>query len=116
MRLTELFALPVRDRDGASAGTVRDLRTTVEYADGDHVRRIRIDGLVAGRGEIGERFGYAYGHARGPWVLAAPMKWLARHTRYVPWDRVVEIHEDAVTISGSAGDLPSVVTVEEASS
>ena len=96
LRASSILGVTVQDRDGRSLGRTRDLRLR---ADGDDHR---IEGLVTGRGVIAERFGYAYGEVRGPWLLVAVMRHLARRTRYIPWDDVEEIATDRIVVEQTA--------------
>lgn len=111
MRLSDLLAAEVVDREGRSAGAVRDVRVGVHGTGGVDV--IEVEGLIVGRGIIGERFGYAYGQVRGPTILARPMGWLARRARYVDWDDVVAVDEDRIVIAGSVDGLPHAIPAED---
>ncbi|MDP8932002.1 MAG: PRC-barrel domain-containing protein, partial [Actinomycetota bacterium] len=93
VRASSLLGTAVLDRDGRSLGRLRDLRLR---ADGDDHR---IEGLVTGRGVIAERFGYAYEEVVGPWLVVALMRRLARRTRYIPWNDVVEIATERLVVS-----------------
>lgn len=97
LRASSLLGTAVLDRDGRSLGRLRDLRLR---AHGDHHR---IEGLVTGQGVIAERFGYAYGEVRGPWLLVVIMGRLARRTRYIPWVDVEEIASDRIVVKQTAG-------------
>lgn len=118
LRLTDLFPAEVVGADGRSAGTVREVRAAVETDEDGVLLAMRVTGLIVGRSIVGERFGYAYGQARGPAILAAPMRWLARHARYVDWSRLVGWSVDRtggrIEIDARAEDLPSAVPTEEA--
>ncbi|MDP8970336.1 MAG: hypothetical protein M3N52_07565, partial [Actinomycetota bacterium] len=103
IRASSLLGTAVLDRDGRSLGRLRDLRLR---ADGDNHR---IEGLVTGRGVIAERFGYAYGEVVGPWLLVALMRRLARRTRYIGWDDVVEIGTERLVVSQSRDAYGSLV-------
>lgn len=110
MRLSQLLASEVVDREGGSAGTVRDVRVVVR---GDGVEAVEVQGLIVGRGAVGERFGYAYGHVQGPAILARPMSRLARRARYVDWDDVVALEADRIVIAGSVDGLPHAIPAED---
>lgn len=97
LRASSILGTAVLGRDGRSLGRLRDLRLRA-HGD-DH----RIEGLVTGRGVIAERFGYAYGEVRGPWLLVAIMGRLARRTRYIPWDDVEQIASDRIVVKQTAG-------------
>ncbi len=79
-----LLGTSVVDRDGHEIGKLHDLRLRTERD--EH----RVEGLVAGPGVIAERLGYTYGEVSGPWLLVVLMRHLAKRTRYIPWDDIVE--------------------------
>jgi sporulation protein YlmC with PRC-barrel domain len=72
-RLGDLLGLPVVGSSGRALGRVIDVRVTGR---GD------VDGFVVGRGGPGSMLGYDRRRDQGPWLLAALVRWLHRHSGY----------------------------------
>jgi hypothetical protein len=53
----------------------------------------------------GVRLGYGRTAMKGPWLLAAAFHGRHRYLRFVPWDRVIELGDEHIKMSGSAADL-----------
>src|SRR3954447_7063983 len=66
-RLNQLLQMPVQDQDGVSIGRVLDVR--LEHEPGEPGGRIRVTGLVVGRGRPGSYFGYDRRPDMGPWLV-----------------------------------------------
>ena len=106
MRLSELLRRPVLDESGAEVGRVHDVRLVRDGpAMGEFGPAYRVLGLVVGPIGIGERLGYGRTDMTGPWLIAAPLTVRHRRARFVPWERVAEVTDETVRISGSAADL-----------
>jgi sporulation protein YlmC with PRC-barrel domain len=92
-RLNDLLQMPVQGQDGVSIGRVLDVRLeheTVEPGD-----RIRVTGLVVGRGRPGSYFGYDRRPDMGPWLVNRIVRRLHRHSGYVSVDDLDELDWDA---------------------
>ena len=73
--------MPVRDLAGAQIGRVLDVR--LEHDAAEPGERIRIVGLVVGRGRPGSYLGYDRRPDMGPWLVNRVVRWLHRHSAYV---------------------------------
>jgi hypothetical protein len=109
MRLTDLFGARVVDRDGVVIGHVHDVRITRENV-GDVGERLSIAGVLVGLGSVGVRLGYASGSTRGPWGLRKLFTHVARHAKYVPWERIAIRGPRELRLSVSVDDLDNVET------
>lgn len=96
LRGRDLLVLEARHEDGDRLGRVQDVRLACRLEDGR--RRYVVDGLLVGRRGFSERLGYAHGVVGGPWLVAALMRWMHRHGRYVA-------HEHVTTIDLEAGHV-----------
>ena len=106
MRLSELLRQPVVDESGQEVGRVHDVRLVRDGPEVDGFGpAYRVVGLVVGPRGIGERLGYGRRAMTGPWMLAALFRVRHRRARFVPWDRVADVGDDKIRISGSAGEL-----------
>lgn len=106
MRLSELLHRRVVDADGREAGKVHDVRLVQDGPLlGTFGAALRVEGLIVGPAAVGARLGYRRAGMDGPFLLAAPLRRLHRRIRFVPWDRVVSIGKDTISISGSVEDL-----------
>jgi hypothetical protein len=85
MRITDLIGQPVFDARGADFGKVHDVRLVREAPYGE-AGALRVDGVIAGKGGIAVRLGYASADLTGPWLLKAVLGRMSRHARYVAWD------------------------------
>ena len=87
MRLADLLLSSAEDSDGTDLGQVHDVSARLSVsADGRH--RLVVEGVVTGVGSVGTRLGYLHGEVSGPWLLAVVLRWLGRHSRYVPWEHL----------------------------
>lgn len=98
MRLSDLLELEVFDSAGARLGRVKDVRFERR---GDAWEVVE---LVVGTAGVAERLGFAYGVVERPAVLAAIMRWVARHARVVPWDKVT-LHVGMISVEATREDL-----------
>jgi sporulation protein YlmC with PRC-barrel domain len=80
-RLNELLQMPVRDSDGVDLGRVLDVR--LERETSEPGERIRVTGLVVGRGRPGSYLGYDRRADMGPWLVSRIVRYLHRHSAYV---------------------------------
>jgi hypothetical protein len=91
MHLSDLLHSHVLDADGASLGSVDDVRMV---QDGPLLlpfgTAFRVEGLMVGHRSVGTRLGYVRRGVKGPWLLRVIFTALERRARYVPWDDVVE--------------------------
>jgi hypothetical protein len=89
--LNDLLGMHVRFADGTAGDQVTDVR----LAPGDRVRGVLADlvteGLIVGPRRPGTLFGYDRSPHRGPWMIAVVLRFLHRHTGYLPWDDVERI-------------------------
>jgi hypothetical protein len=102
VRVAELLASVVIDRNGRSLGPVRDIRLS-----GD----LSIAGVVVGGGflaTLAHAWGFAEGRAAGPWPLRALTASATRAARFVPADVVVEWGPGRVRLSATASELPKL--------
>jgi sporulation protein YlmC with PRC-barrel domain len=81
LRLNQLLQMPVQDLDGRRLGRVLDVRLERETTEPGE--RIRVIGLVVGRGRPGSYFGYDRRPDMGPWLVRVVVRWLHRHSAYV---------------------------------
>lgn len=105
MRLSEFLRKDVVDMHGTSAGHVHDVRLVQDGAVGAGFdAALRVQGLIVGRGGVGNRLGYGHSTMAGPWLLRTIFE-ARRQARFVPWARIREIRPDAIVIDGSVDDL-----------
>jgi len=86
---------------GVGRGTLRVLDVRME---GDPGRRgARVAGLIVGRGRPGSLLGYDRSRERGPWLVAAVVRRISRHSRLVGLGPEVEIDWAARKVRVGAG-------------
>lgn len=99
MRIGELLASTVVDRDGARLGGVKDVRLV---QDGPYIEgfgnALRLDGLVVGGGGLAARLGYHRHGVRGPALLRWAFGAIERRAFYVPWRDVDRCEGDRITL------------------
>ena len=106
MRAGTLLHTEVVDSAGLVVGRVRDVRLV---RDGPILRPSgerapRVDGLIVGR--VGFASGLGYGRTVSrPWPLAAIIRWLLRHERYVRWDDIDQLTSERITLRVPADRL-----------
>jgi hypothetical protein len=109
MKLSELLGAEVFDVSGRALGKVHDVRVV---QDGPVVTpfgaSLRVEGLVVGKGWLGERFGFHRSTVHGPWMLKAFFEWRHRDARFVPWEAVAEVTPDGIRIDLGADELAEV--------
>jgi sporulation protein YlmC with PRC-barrel domain len=92
-RLNQLLQMPVQDPAGHRLGRVLDVRLERETIEPGE--RIRVIGLVVGRGRPGSYFGYDRRPDMGPWLVRVVVRWLHRHSAYVDLGDLAELDWDA---------------------
>ena len=95
-RLNELLQMPVELLDGTQLGRVLDVRLERETVEPGE--RIRVTGLVVGRGRPGSYFGYDRRPDMGPWLVNRVVRWLHRHSAYVALSDLDALDWDAGVI------------------
>lgn len=98
MRLSDLLKLEAFDASGRSLGRVKDVRLERREDAWE------VTALIVGTSGVAERLGFAYGVVERPAALASVMRWLARHARIAPWERVT-VHHGVLTVDGTRDDL-----------
>jgi sporulation protein YlmC with PRC-barrel domain len=83
-RLNDVLQMTVQDPDGVRVGRVLDVRLEQERTDPGE--RIRVIGLVVGRGRPGSYFGYDRRPDMGPWLVNRVVRRLHRYSAYVAID------------------------------
>jgi sporulation protein YlmC with PRC-barrel domain len=92
-RLNQLLQMPVQDLQGVRVGRVLDVRLERETTDPGE--RIRVMGLVVGRGRPGSYLGYDRRPDMGPWPVRTAVRWLHRHSTYADLADLEELDWDA---------------------
>ncbi|MDX6375618.1 MAG: hypothetical protein QOD98_4606 [Nocardioidaceae bacterium] len=92
-RLNELLQMLVEDHAGHQLGRVLDVRLERETTEPG--RRIRVIGLVVGRGRPGSYFGYDRRPDMGPWLVRVVVRRLHRHSGYADLADLADLDWDA---------------------
>jgi sporulation protein YlmC with PRC-barrel domain len=100
-RLNDLLQMHVQDLDGRRLGRPLDVRLARETT--EPAGRIRVRGLVVGRGRPGSYLGYDRRPGQGPWLVRVLVRWLHRHSAYVALDDLDELDWDAGVIRVDPG-------------
>ena len=108
-RLNELLQMPVQAPDGRRLGRVLDVRLERETTEPGE--RIRVIGLVVGRGRPGSYFGYDRRPDMGPWLVRSVVRRLHRHSAYADLDDLVELDWDAGVIRVDPAGLQALKAV-----
>lgn len=96
-RLNDLLQMSVRDLAGRRLGRVLDVRLERETEGPSnrptegHTERLRVVGLVIGRGRPGSYFGYDRRPDMGPWLVNQVIRRLHRHSAYADLDDLTEL-------------------------
>jgi sporulation protein YlmC with PRC-barrel domain len=90
-RLNEVLHLEAVAPDGTSLGQVLDVRLSRVRTE---PLQLVASGLVIGRGRPGGYLGYDRDGKQGPWLLNRLVRWLHRHSGYVPMTQVVSVDWD----------------------
>jgi hypothetical protein len=101
MRITDLIGKPVVDAEGGSLGKVHDVRLVRQAPYGES-GALRVDGIIAGKGGIAVRLGYASADLTGPWLLKVVLGRMSRHALFVPWSAFSIEHDRLVVHAGRA--------------
>ena len=98
-RLNEALHLSASTTDGEPLGQVLDVRLSRL---GGATMRLEAQGLVIGRGRPGSYLGYDRDGTQGPWLLNRLVRWIHRHSGYVPMSDVVSVDWDGrrVVVTG----------------
>ena len=95
-RLNDLLQMQVQRPDGTELGRVLDVRLERETTEPGE--RLRVVGLVVGRGRPGSYFGYDRKPDMGPWLVRAVVRRLHRHSAYADLEDLTELDWDAGVI------------------
>jgi hypothetical protein len=99
VRLSDITHLDVFDSEDLLIGRVRDVRLVQDGPlQGLAGAAFRVDGLVVGAGALGVRLGFHRRDMKGPWLLKWLFERLERRSRYVRWEDVASVGEDAVAL------------------
>ena len=95
----DLEVRPAAEDDERVAG-LRDLLQGLARV--DLVELLEAQGLVIGRGRPGSYLGYDRDGKQGPWLLNRLVRWIHRHSGYVPMSDVVSVDWDGhrVVVTG----------------
>ncbi len=99
----------VIDADGEDVGGVHDVRLEAVTVDG--CQTYRVIGLLVGEVSLATRLGYGRDELQGPWPLPLLFGRLARRSRLVDWDDVVEVARPRITISRRAAELRTAAEI-----
>jgi hypothetical protein len=94
--LNQLLQMPVQDLAGRRLGRPLDVR--LERETSDPGERIKVIGLVVGRGRPGSYFGYDRRPDMGPWLVRTVIRRLHRHSAYADLSDLEELDWDAGVI------------------
>ncbi len=94
-RLNEVLQMEVLTPAGQSLGHVLDVRLTRR---GQEPWSLVATGLVVGRGRPGGYLGYDRAGEQGPWLLNRVVRWLHRHSGYLPMSGVEDVFWEAGTL------------------
>jgi len=104
-RLNDLLGMSVRFADGRDGERVMDVRVEP----GDRVRGALSEqvvvGFVIGKGRAGSLFGYDRRPSMGPWMIRAVVRFLHRHTGYLPWADVERVDWESRTVHLRVNEL-----------
>ncbi|MEA2931978.1 MAG: hypothetical protein QOI56_763 [Actinomycetota bacterium] len=108
MRLSDLIGEDIVDASGGHLGRVHDVRLVQDApAETGFGGRLRVQGLVIGRGGLASRLGYGRTGSRGPWLIRRLLE-SGNAASFVPWASVTGIDDDGIHVSGDAHDLQPV--------
>lgn len=95
-RLNDVLQLEARTPGGEPLGQVLDLRLRRVSRE---PARLVAHGILVGRGRPGSYLGYDRDDKQGPWLLNRLVRWLHRHSGYVPMSDVAYLDWEAQTIT-----------------
>lgn len=109
-RLNDVLQMKVLGPDGTRLGRVLDVRLEREA---EHPgRRLRVIGLVIGRGRPGSYLGYDRNPDMGPWLVNRVVRALHRHSAYVSIDNV-DLGWESRVAEVATEDLRSLATLHD---
>jgi len=109
-RLNQLLQMPVHDLEGVELGRPLDVR--LERETSDPGERMKVIGLVVGRGRPGSYFGYDRRPDMGPWLVRTVVRRLHRHSAYVALTDLEELDWDAGVIRVDPSRLQRLQAVD----
>lgn len=98
MRLSDLLKSDAYNESGERLGHVHDVRFESGAAGPNGCRATA---LIVGKLAFAERLGYSRGTVKGPWLVAAPLRWASGHARIIPWEAVVLLEPGRIVVRGS---------------
>jgi sporulation protein YlmC with PRC-barrel domain len=106
MRLSDLLDLEVFDETGKKLGRVHEVRAIQNGPLQDAFgAALTIEGLIVGRGSLGTRLGFDRTDVKSPAAVRWVFEGLKGNRLFVPWEKIVAIHEDGIRIAGSAEEF-----------
>lgn len=109
MKLSDLLGAEVVDVDGVACGKVSDVRAVqAGPVTSPFGAALQIEGLVVGKGGLGERLGFHRSNVGGPWLLKSVFEWRERAARFVPWDDVAKVEPGRIHMTTRKADLGAV--------
>lgn len=108
MTLADLLDLTVRDSSGRHLGYVVDVRLVMDGAVRGTLPTPRLYGLLVSPRTRTSFLGYERAGARGPWPVAAYLRWRHRGTFLVLWDDVAAVTADVTLRPGYRRLEPAV--------
>jgi sporulation protein YlmC with PRC-barrel domain len=88
MRASDLIGREVVDAGGSHVGYVSDLRCVQDGPVRGTLAAPRVHALLVDRHHVGSRLGYQDRDQHGPWIIAALIRLLHRHSQVIEWDQV----------------------------
>jgi len=99
MHLRDLLGSQLVAIRGGALGTIHDVRLVQDGPVlGSFGAALRLDGLLAGPGAVGVRFGYAHGHVDAPALLATALRAESHRLLFAAWSDVVAVSEGVVYV------------------
>lgn len=99
MQLSDLLGLDVHDATAQRVGTVIDVRLNLGADNIDEPSATpRLVGVLISPRTRSSYLGYERSNVRGPWLLAAVLRWRHRGTFLAAWDDIHTIHSDSVQL------------------
>ena len=74
MRMSDVLACRVHERDGTCLGRVRDVRLVMDGPTRGALASLRVDAVIVGGPALADRLGFLRGGVRGPALLAALLR------------------------------------------
>ena len=108
MTLADLLDLTVRDAHGRHLGYVVDVRLVLDGPVRGALRAPRLHGLLVSPRTRTSFLGYERAGARGPWPVAAFLRWRHRGTFLALWDDVAAVTSEVTLRPGYRRLEPAV--------